>query len=329
MLLIEVTQFLSWGYLVLITFMGLAALCTGIYMLLRAPVSQGKILFFWQRWGLDSSVDDITLCAALRVLVRIKAWAIIFVGVGVTLISIVWLCIAWFSEGSFLDAGIINIWVVFISISVTTVILACAGHAYGIRRMRAMANTHPAHGDLHPRRVRDYVSIWMGVAVVIWILALVILTVAAFLFANVPLRIRLGLDQWGYLPLGRLGLLVIPLLVAIFQALGLGLLRWMVALPRLKSLDEIPDVGVFDVDVYFRRESIYYVLQSYSLLMFFSFMIQSSFVMYNVPHRSMPMIIVIAATMMVNAIIFFAIILGLLLARLAGSSRRGSALVAR
>jgi hypothetical protein len=328
MLRIEVTQFLSWGYLVLITSMGLAALCAGIYMLLRAPVNQGTISFFRRRWGLDSSVDDITVRAALRVLVRINAWALIFVGVGVTMISIVWLCIAWFSKGSFLNAGFINIWMVFISIIVTMVILACAGHAYGIRRMRAMANTHTAHGDLHPRRVRDYVSIWMGVAVVIWLLALVILTVAAFLFANVPLRIRLGFDQWGYLPLGSLGLLVIPLLAAIYQALGLGLLRWMVALPRLKSLDEIPDVGVFDVDLYIRRESIYFVLQSYSSLMFFSFMIQSSFVMYNAPHRSMPMITVIAATMMVNVIIYLAIIMGLLSVRLAGSLRRGSAPVA-
>jgi hypothetical protein len=188
--------------------------------------------------------------------------------------------------------------------------------------MRAMASNHAAYGDLRPRRVRDYIPIWAGVTIALWILALIILTAIAFLFANVPLRTGWGIDHWVYLPHGRWYLIAIPLFVVLFQTLGFGLLRWMVALPRLKSLDEIPDVGVFDV--HFRRESIYYVMQSCSTLMFFSFWIQWFLAIDNMPRMVIPSFILFT-TMIANAIINLALIIGLFSSRMTGPQRRGSA----
>jgi hypothetical protein len=301
---------------------GLGMLCGGIYKLRQAPVS--RLSYYRKRWGLDAAVDDTTLRAALRVLSRIKAWELIFAGPGMTLVSIVWLSIGW-SEGSFLYVGIFNGWALLISIIISIVILKCAGRAYGIRRMRAIARNHSAYGDLRPRRVRDYVSVWVGVAVATTVLELVILTGTALIFARVPLRIQLDWDQWIYLPFGRWDLLAVPLLMVVFLALGLGMIRWMVALPRLKSLDEVPDVGVFDM--HFRRESIHLILIEYSSLMFFSFLIQWRFVIANVPPLPVPMLILMA-TLISNAILYLAMIIGLYAGGKAGPARRGSAPVA-
>jgi|WetSurMetagenome_2_1015567.scaffolds.fasta_scaffold1034698_1 hypothetical protein len=51
----------------------------------------GRFPYIRRRWGLDASIDDITLRGALRVLKRINAWAAIFAGPGLTLVAIVWL----------------------------------------------------------------------------------------------------------------------------------------------------------------------------------------------------------------------------------------------
>jgi hypothetical protein len=304
---------------------GLILLCIGIYGLGKEPILRNRILYYRRRWNLDASVDDITLSAAVRVLGRINAWSLIFAGPGITLVSIIWLCIGW-SEGSFLFAGIFSSSTLVILFGITFGVLECVGRAYGIHRMRTMARNHPAYGDLLPRRVRDYVPSWVGVAVALWILVLVILTVMALFFANVPLRISVNINQWIYIPPGRWGLLAIPLVVVLFLALGLGLLRWMVALPRLKSLDELPDVGVFDV--HFRRESIYSILNQYSNLVFWFFMIQWFLVLDNVPRLPVPAFI-LWATLIANGIVCLAIIIGLLTGRAVGPSRRSSAPVAQ
>jgi hypothetical protein len=288
---------------------GLYALCVGVYMLWRAPVRDSMLPSARRRWGLDAAVDDATLRAALRVLARIRAWVLIFAGAGVTLVPMIWLSIAWFSEGNFRLVGVFNGWGLVLSTGIAIGILGCAGQAYGVHRMRARARNHTAYGDLRPRLVRDFVPNWVGVAFAIWVSALVIVTVVASLFANVPLRTQLDPNQSEYLPLGRWSLIAVPLLAALCLALGLYLLRWMVALPRLKFLDELPDVGVFDA--HFRRESILSVVKECALLMYALFWMQWTLAVDNLPPLAALIEIAIGATIIGNTALYFGMILAL------------------
>jgi hypothetical protein len=253
--------------------MGVIFFFVGLYRLRRAPVSQRFASNYRRRWRLDSSVDDATLRAALRVLVRIRAWQMIFMSPGVFLIAMVWLGISWLVVGNLCIIGVFNGWLLGISALIPIGILGCAGNAYGVYRMRAMAKNHLAYGDLQQRRLCDYAPTWTGCFFIIWFFTLLFMTAMAWNFTLTPLRIRLRFDQLIYLPFGRLGLLAIPLLVALLLVLGIILLRWMIALPRLKSIADIPDIGVFDV--YFRRESIFSILLMFAQLMFYAFGIQS------------------------------------------------------
>jgi hypothetical protein len=302
---------------------GLIAFCTGLYMLRRSQVNRRALTFYRRRWQLDASIDDATLCTALRVYRRIMAWQPIFMGPGVILISMAWLSMNWFIEGNIRFVGIFNGCVLTISIMIPIVVLGCAGRAYGIRRMRAMAKNQPTFGDLQPRLIRHYAPAWTGVVFAIWFSALLLMTAITWTFTRTPLRIRLGLAQWIYLPFGRLGLLVIPLLAALLLALGIGMLRWMVALPRLKSFDEIPDIGVFDV--HFRRESILSTLTTFVQLMFFSIGIQFWLLLDNVPPRPSLPIILICATMLGNCIVSMVITLTLYFNKTIGRYRNGRA----
>lgn len=298
------------GFVLIILAMGLITLCIGLYKLRRSPASFSKriILFYRRRWKLDPSVDDPTLCAALRVFTRIGSWSVIFVGGGILFIAMIWLCFAWFVAKDLRFIGVFNYGAFVTSILIPCVLFACAGRAYGIYRMRFSAKNRPAYGDLHPRRVRDYAPSWAGAAYAISFLMLLILTTVAWRFASMPLRMQYGIDHWIYLPLGRWILLVIPLLMTIFLAFGIILLRWMVALPRLKSFDEIPDVGVFDM--HFRRESISHIFMTYSQVMFYTFGVQWWLILYNMPRQ--PVLFgIFGSTFLINSILFLAVIIGL------------------
>jgi hypothetical protein len=298
-------RLLELAFILIILAMGLMGLCLGLYKLRRAPASVPRrtLSFYRRRWKLDPSEDDSKLRAAIQVFGRLGAWSVIFATIGMLVITLLWLCIAWFIERDLRFIGIFQFSAIVVSILIPAGILACAGRAYGIHRMRSSAKNRLAYGDLQPRRARDYVPAWIGAFFAAWFLTLIILTATGWIFTKVPLQTRLGLDQWIRLPFGRWGLLAIPLLTALFLALGFCLLRWIVAMPRLKALDEISDIGTFDV--HFRRESILYILMTYSQSMFFSFGIQWWLLTYNVPLQTVPLII-LGVTMLFNGI--FAIV---------------------
>jgi hypothetical protein len=318
---------------------GLALFGNGICRLQKEAVRPGRILafgqgFFWRRWSLgyyrwrwklDASMDDERLSAAIRVFGRINAWTGIFTGPAITIIPLIWLSVSWLKRGDFLLIGIFNLWAFLISLIIPVLILSCVGRAYGVRRLRANAINHPAFGDLSPRRLRNYAPIWAGIAFAISFLMLVILTAIALRYTKTPLQIPFGLvDLQIYLPCGRLMLLAIPLLVVLSLILGLWLLHWMVALPRLKSLDEIPDIEVFDQP--FRWEFIQFVLTEYSILMQFSLSSQYWLITQNMPRlpRSVVPMFFLFTIFLAAMILHMILIIGLFNDKATGSLRRGA-----
>jgi uncharacterized membrane protein len=253
----------------------------GLIMVTSSPIGRRQMRYWRDRWGLDGAIDDAILRDALQTLSRIRAWSLLFVGIGFAAVAVAWGIIATHFTGELALISMAHGWAITLSALIVVLVLGSSGQAYGLHRLRMQQRGQPLFSELRPRRVGDFVPDWLGKAFGGVILFMLAVPVVALPFLGSTLRSQLATSMFITLPFGRWSLIAIPLSTLLLVGIGRGLIAWTVALPNLKIGENVQQSAVFDV--LFRRESVRaIVLQGIQLCFFFAIE-QWALLLDNVP----------------------------------------------
>jgi hypothetical protein len=283
--------------------LGLVVLVAGLMGLRSTTLRPGILAYARELTPGAAELDDATLREALVARRRVKAWGMVFGGVGILLVSGAWLVGSWLARGDFLLSSAVRGWATTFLIYLTAILLLAAGQVYGVRRLRARSASQQVDGGERPRRLTDFVprsqvTACVAGLVLIWSQALVALP---YMREHPAARLLGG--QAVPLSYGRLIYLAGPATAVLVVTVGALILRWMMRLPTLRFCADHELSAAIDVG--YRRETVLALLFQGAQTLFFLSGLQFMLILDNTPNANSAAINLVAAPFIVLIAVWY------------------------
>ena len=240
---------------------------------------------YWQKelrsWGIGPTTGPEAIDQLMRVIDHTRGWTIFGGGLGGLMVVTLWAVITFLVARNWLVLSILDSSALAISVCAGVLGGVSAGYAFGIRRLRIQTAGSTTYGELSPRHVTRYRSVWFPRVLTALLVFQIILTLVAVLYLHGPLRTELVNTQVITLPSPWLiGLL--PLAMVLMVVISEVLMHWVAGVPRLLI---VPDVQVASrADEMLRTHMIWGFQQQTVLLLPFLSIAQMELIFENLPH---------------------------------------------